>query len=253
MLFLLSSWRKIASIGRTSTLWLLLICVCLFLVGLSRRVSIGPFEFTYWWPSLLEDLRQTFRAATRFGWPLYYLIYIAVIVRILDMSFTLNKRLIFASLFLLINVVDQSPLYMSTFDFYRAKPVLSSLSSERAKSELSNFSSIFFVPVFDLQIDRSTTEESELLWRSGASFYEVLLISSNLNLRSNFAYQSRSVGSIVDLENSELYARLNSGKIDKGELYVFKSLEESDMYAKKFLANVVSFSFGENYFVGLPR
>jgi hypothetical protein len=57
----------------------------------------------------------------------------------------------------------------------------------------------------------------------------------------------------VDLENSELYARLNSGKIDKGELYVFKSLEESDMYAKKFLATVVSFSLGEYYFVGLPR
>jgi len=253
MIFLLPSWRKIASIGRTSTLWLFLICVCLFLVGLSRSVSIGPFEFTYWWPSLLEDLRQTFRAATRFGWPLYYLIYIAVIVRILDMSFTLNKKLIFASLFLLINVADQSPLYMSTSSFFRARPVLSSLSSERAKSELSNFSSIYFVPVFDLQKDRSTTEQSELLWRNGTSFYEVLLISSKLNLRSNFAYQSRSVGSVVELENTKLYARLNSGQIDKGELYVFKSLDESEMLKKKIGEIAVSFSYGSNYFVGLPN
>ena len=252
MIFLLTSWRRIASIGRTPTLWLLLICICLFIVGLSRSVSIGPFEFTYWWPSLLEDMRQTFRAATRFGWPLYYLVYVAVIVRILDMSFALNKKLIFASLLLFINVVDQSPLYMSTFDFYRDKPVLSSMSSERAKSELSNFSSIYFVPVFDLQKDSSTTKQSELLWRSGTSIYEVLLISSKLNLRSNFAYQSRSVGSIVDLENSKLYARLNSGKIEKGELYVFKSLEESEAYASLLPANVVSFSFGGNHFVGLP-
>ncbi len=251
--FLLSSWRKIASIGRTSTLWLLLICLCLFLVGLSRSVSIGPFEFTYWWPSLLEDLRQTFRAATRFGWPLYYLTYVAVIVRILDLSFTLKKKLIFASLLLLINVVDQSPLYFSTSQFYKSEPVVSAMSSDEALSELSNYSSIFFVPAFDLQKDRSTSEKSEFLWRSDSSFYEVLLISSRLNLRSNFAYQSRSVGSIVETENTKMFARLNSGQIDKGELYVFKSLEESDIYAKKFSANVASFSFSGNYFLGLPK
>jgi hypothetical protein len=169
------------------------------------------------------------------------------------MSFTLNKKLIFASLFLLINVADQSPLYMSTSSFFRARPVLSSLSSERAKSELSNFSSIYFVPVFDLQKDRSTTEQSELLWRNGTSFYEVLLISSKLNLRSNFAYQSRSVGSVVELENTKLYARLNSGQIDKGEIYVFKSLDESEMLKKKIGEIAVSFSYGSNYFVGLPN
>jgi hypothetical protein len=253
MIFLLSSRRKIAGISRTSTLWLLLVCLCLFLVGLSRSVSIGPFEFTYWWPSLLEDLRQTFRAATRFGWPLYYLVYVAVIARILDMSFTLNKKLIFASLLLLINVADQSPLYMSTFDFYRAKPVLSSLSSERAKSELSSFSSIYFVPVFDLQKDRSTFEQSEVLWRTRASFNEVLLVSSELNLKSNFAYQSRSVGSVVDLENTKLYARLNSGQIEKGELYVFKSLVESEMLKNKIGEKAVSFSYGSNFFVGLEN
>jgi hypothetical protein len=253
MIFLLSSWRKIATIGRTSTLWLLLVCLCLFLVGLSRSVSIGPFEFTYWWPSLLEDLRQTFRAATRFGWPLYYLIYVAVIVRILDMSFTLYKKLIFASLFLLINVADQSPLYLSTYNYFRADPVLSILSSERAKSELGRFSSIYFVPVFDLQEDRSTTRQSELLWRSGTTIFEVLLLSSKLDLQSNFAYQSRSIGSIVELENAKLFARLNFGKIDKGELFVFKSREESEVYVKKFPADVVSFAYGGNYFVGLPK
>ena len=169
------------------------------------------------------------------------------------MSFTLNKKLIFASLFLLINVADQAPLYMSTSKFFRARPVLSSLSSVRAKSELSNFSSIYFVPVFDLQKDRSTTEQSELLWRNDTSFYEVLLISSKLNLRSNFAYQSRSVGSVVELENTKLYARLNSGQIDKGELYVFKSLDESEMLKKKIGENAVSFLYGSNYFVGLPN
>ena len=165
----------------------------------------------------------------------------------------LSKKLIFASLFLLINVVDQSPLYFSTSLYYRADPSYSSLNTDQAKSELSKFSSINFVPVFDLQKDRSTTKQSELLWRNGASFYEVLLISSKLNLRSNFAYQSRSVGSVVDLENTKLYARLNSGQIDKGELYVFKSLDESEMLKKKIGEKAVSFSYDSNYFVGLEN
>lgn len=79
------------------------------------------------------------------------------------------------------------------------------------------------------------------------------MISSKLNLRSNFAYQSRSVGTVVDLENARLYARLNSGQIEKGELYVFTSLDESEVYVKKFPADVVSFDYGGNYFVGLPK
>jgi hypothetical protein len=92
-----------------------------------------------------------------------------------------------------------------------------------------------------------------VLWRSGASFNEVLLVSSELNLKSNFAYQSRSVGSVVDLENTKLYARLNSGQIEKGELYVFKSLAESEMLKKKIGEKAVSFSYGSNFFVGLEN
>jgi hypothetical protein len=57
----------------------------------------------------------------------------------------------------------------------------------------------------------------------------------------------------VELENTKLYARLNSGQIDKGELYVFKSLDESEMLKKKIGENAVSFSYGSNYFVGLPN
>jgi len=109
------------------------------------------------------------------------------------------------------------------------------------------------VPAFDLQKDRSTSEKSEFLWRDDSSFYEVLLISSRLNLQSNFAYQSRSVGSIVETENTKMFARLNSGQIDKGELYVFKSLAESEMLKKKIGEEAVAFSYGSNFFVGLPN
>jgi hypothetical protein len=57
----------------------------------------------------------------------------------------------------------------------------------------------------------------------------------------------------VDLENTKLYARLNSGQIEKGELYVFKSLAESEMLKKKIGEKAVYFSYDSNYFVGLPN
>jgi hypothetical protein len=251
--FLGVSWRRFTRKLQWPHVWLLLVCIGLFLVGLSRTVSIGPVEFTYWWPAFLEDLRQTFRAATRFGWPLYYLIYIAVSVRVIDFSIALNKKLIFASVLLLINIVDQSPLYFSTAVFYRTESENSDFNTDEVEKLFGSYSSINFVPVFDLQEDRSTAVPSELLWREGASFYEILLISSKFNLKSNFAYQSRPVGNIIENENAKLYERLNAGSINEGELYVFKGLDEAIKFAEKFSENVISFSYRNNYFVGLPN
>jgi len=251
--FLGSTWRRIARICQTPRIWLLLVCFGLFLIGLSRTVSIGPFEFTYWWPSFLEDLRQTFRAATRFGWPLYYLIYTAVSVRIIGLSCSLNKKLIITGTLLLVNVVDLSPLYFSTAVFYREEVENSIFTTNKVEKVFENYSSINFVPVFDLQEDVSTSNQSEMLWRNGAAFYEILLISSKYNLKSNLAYESRSVGTIIESENAELNRRLNAGSIDRGVLYVFKSFEETVTFSKNFADDVVFFSFGENYFIGLPR
>jgi hypothetical protein len=57
----------------------------------------------------------------------------------------------------------------------------------------------------------------------------------------------------VDLENAKLFARLNSGQIENGELFVFKSLDESEMFKKKIGEKAVYFSYDSNYFVGLPN
>jgi hypothetical protein len=251
--FLGVSWRRFTRKFQSPHVWLLLVCIGLFLVGLSRTVSIGPVEFTYWWPTFLEDLRQTFRAATRFGWPLYYLIYIAVSVQIINFLFSLNKKIIFAGVLLLVNVVDQSPLYFSTSTFYRALPKTSILNTNEVIKKFKNYSVINFVPVFDLQEDLSTHNQSEMLWREGTSFLEILMISSKLNLKSNFAYQSRSVGAVIETENTKLYKQLNSGSISSGQLYVFKSLDELTTYKKNFDTNVDFFSIGDNYFLGIPN
>ena len=231
---------------------LLLLGVLLFLVGLSRFVSLGPLEFSYWWPSFFESVRQTFRAATRFGWLLYYLVFIATSVMIGRFAIRDGKRLTVVVLLLMINVLDQYPLYASTFTYFRTDPRGSIWFDSNIYESFSKYSAINLYPVFDLQEDKSTSFESENVWRESSMFMDVLRISSELNLKSTFSYQSRSVGDVIEIENSRLGNRIQSGMIDRGELFAFSNPEDQIGFAEKCSANVLVFSYGGVYFVGLP-
>ena len=231
---------------------LLLLSVLLFLVGLSRVVSVGPFEFSYWWPSFFDSVRQTFRAATRFGWLLYYLALVSVSVVIGRAVINAKKPLSLVALLLLINVMDQSPLYASTFAFYRNEPQNSVWFDSITREVLNQYKTINIYPVFDLQEDKSTSIESEVMWREGSMFVGLLLVSSELNMKSNFAYQSRSVGDVIEIENSRLGNHIQSGTIDRGELFAFSNSDDQIGFAEKCSADVLVFSYSGVYFVGRP-
>ena len=231
---------------------LLLLSVLLFLVGLSRVVSVGPFEFSYWWPSFFDSVRQTFRAATRFGWLLYYLVFVSVSVVIGRAVISAKKPLSLVVLLLLINVTDQSPLYASTFAFYRNESQNSVWFDSSTREVLNHYMAINIYPVFDLQEDKSTSLESEAMWREGSMFAGLLLVSSELNMKSNFAYQSRSVGDVIEKENSRLGNRIQSGTINRGELFAFSNSDDQIRFAEKCSAGVLLFSYGGVYFVGRP-
>jgi hypothetical protein len=156
------------------------------------------------------------------------------------------------ALLLLINVTDQSPLYASTFAFYRNEPQNSVWFDSSTREVLNQYKTINIYPVFDLQEDKSTSIESEAMWRESSMFVGLLLVSSELNMKSNFAYQSRSVGDVIEIENSRLGNRIQSGMIDPGELFAFSNPEDQIMFAEKCSADVLVFSYGGVYFVGNP-
>jgi hypothetical protein len=249
VIFLSKFWQKIDY----HHVILLLLGVLLFLVGLSRVVSVGPFEFSYWWPSFFESVRQTFRAATRFGWLLYYLIYVVVSVSIGRLTVGVGKRMAIAVSLLAIGVLDQSPLYASTFAYYRNEPQSSIWFDPNTLESLSRYSVINLYPVFDLQEDKSTGLNSEAVWRESSMFMDVLRVSSELNLKTNFAYQSRSVGDVIEKENSRLSDLIRSGTVGRGELFAFSSAEEQINFAENCSTDVLVFSYGGVYFVGLPN
>jgi hypothetical protein len=107
--------------------------------------------------------------------------------------------------------------------------------------------------VFDLQEDKSTGLNSEAVWRESSMFMDVLRVSSELNLKTNFAYQSRSVGDVIEKENSRLSDLIRSGTVGRGELFAFSSAEEQINFAENCSTDVLVFSYGGVYFVGLPN
>jgi hypothetical protein len=152
----------------------------------------------------------------------------------------------------MINVLDQYPLYASTFTYFRTEQQGSIWFDSNIYESLSQYSAINIYPVFDLQEDKSTSFESEKLWRESSMFTDVLRISSELKLKSNFSYQSRSVGDVIEIENSRLDNRIQSGMIDRGELFAFSNPKDQIGFAEKCSADVLVFSYGGVYFVGRP-
>jgi uncharacterized protein DUF6311 len=96
------------SIDRRSLVPLLLISIGLCLYALSNRVAIGSSEvFAYTIPYPLDRLTNTFRSSGRMFWPVYYLIYLAVLC---FMFHRLERRVAITvcSMMLVVQVADSS-------------------------------------------------------------------------------------------------------------------------------------------------
>jgi hypothetical protein len=245
----ISKWRGIRWRFEST---LILACLIMFAVGLSNRVAFGPFEVSYWWPQVFSDLRQVVRAATRFGWPLYYLICIYVCKRIVEASTIKPLRIVLSVLLISINFVDQSPLLFSIASKYRFDQDRPDDFRSEMKEIFSDYSVIKIFPVFDLQVNSSTNYLSEEVWRSSPDLTGLLFAASELNKNINFSYQSRPVGSIIESENQQMVQNLNSGEINKGELYIFSTFEDVSVFSLQFGNEVKVFSSGGIFFAGNP-
>jgi hypothetical protein len=227
--------------------------IAMFFVGLSNQISILGSEFHYWWPSQLLEIRQIFRSATRFGWPLAYLIALFVCLRVLVSEHLKRFRRLLAVVLLVVNLVDLNPLLRESYRDFRRED----LNAVQFRTELtqifSRYSTINIYPAFDLQIDDAGVFDSESVWRNTKLWQAVLFSASELNLRSNFAYVSRPVGEVIASENQKSEYILSQGLLQKGDLYVF--ISKSDL--EKFMSNVPDgaeiFSAGQLEFIGLPN
>lgn len=245
--------RDSGVIKNRAFLSLALVSLAMFAVAVSNRVSVSSFDFSYWWPNQLLELRQIFRSATRFGWPLAYLISFLICIRILTIEKLSKFRVQLVCLLLIFNLFDLSPLLKETYrDFRREDRHVVNLRND-LKIVFSDYSRIYLFPVFDIQVDDAGIYESESIWRESRLWQDVMIVASEANLPANFAYVSRPVGSIVGQKNMETLQKLQNGDLSPGDLIIFISEDDFKLANSLFPVGVVRFSAGDLYFIGMPK
>ena len=201
---------------------LLSVCFFMFLVALSNRVVFVRHEFTYWLPSRILDLRQTFRAATRFAWPMYYLLTLAGVVAMVRL---VRRRVVMTIVTLLlvgIHVLDQIPglayahRELSSQPSYRS-PLVDPEWGNLAK----NYTKINLFPNFDLQVGEGSPDAE--FWNG--EWYHFARFAVENQLATGFGYFNRPITKYLVTDNTKMTRELTSGNLEANTMYVLSNPE----------------------------
>ena len=226
------------------------VCFLLFVFALSNRVVFLNFQIRYWWPHFALDAKESFRATSRFGWPLYYLIYLAVVFLIWARK---GSRLVSNMLLItlvLLQFVDQSTAIQSftSREIAQGIPLMSDLESS---DDLHNrYSKIKIYPVFDLQDDDKSQISKE--WTINNRWFDVSRIAASNNLPINFAYLARTSTKVIDDENLQTLNDFNNDLSGSGILYIFSSRKDFQFFVDKSSPGAEIFFQNDLYFIGFP-
>jgi hypothetical protein len=193
----------------------------LFIFALSNRISISGYELTYWWPQLFHDVRQVFRASSRFGWPLYYLLVTTAFCFVVyRLSFT--KRVAFAVAVLLLSVADGgNGIQRIRNELSTSNEYVSTIKDEKWTDLAENNDQLFIYPNFDL--DSSLGMSSDYPWAE--RWFDLAKFAVNNDLATNFGGTPRPISDFVVTENLRMQKEFASGNLDSQTIYVIGDTE----------------------------
>jgi hypothetical protein len=208
--------------------WLIGALVIMLLVAFSHRIGIAGREVAYWWPEVLKDTRQVFRAATRFGWPLYYALMLGAVVAT---SRVLPKKWAPAAIgvICLFNVIDVLPGVQETHYHITDKyGSIRAQSTEKWESILANKSHVKVFPNFDLQVGNTVpdAENFEKNW------YLLARLALDHNMSTNFGYVSRPITEHIAREDALVQAGLSVGELDPEVVYIIGNKQTWQQFAE---------------------
>ena len=210
---------------------IVLCAITLYLLALSNKISIAGFEVSYWWPPLLNDFRQAFRAATRFSWLLYYLFLLFGLVSIFRFGLKDRIRSFVVLSFVLFHFVDIYPgishLRNKQIEFDKR---ISSLTSPAWDEIARDRSHLILYPNFDLQTDK-IIEDTEL-WNE--HWQDFALYAVKKGMSTNFVYTSRSMFNEIEAQNRSLRLHLLNGDIDRSDIWVVADRELIKLIENKY-------------------
>ena len=210
---------------RTATWWrtvfpLLAACVFLFLVAMSNRVAIVRHEFYFWLPESVLDLRQTFRAATRFAWPMYYLLTLAGVVALVRL--VRGRRAIVMAVLLLVGVhtLDQIPGLVYAHRQLSSQPSYRSPLVDPEWGNLAKkYTRINVFPNFDLQVGEGSPDAE--FWNG--EWYHFARFAVDNEMVTGFGYFSRPVTRFLEQDNSRMTRELTTGNLEANAIYVLSN------------------------------
>ena len=210
---------------RMATWWrtvvpLLAACVFLFLVAMSNRVAIVRHEFYFWLPESVLDLRQTFRAATRFAWPMYYLLTLAGVVALVRL--VRGRRAIVMAVLLLVGVhtLDQIPGLVYAHRQLSSQPSYRSPLVDPEWGNLAEkYTRINVFPNFDLQVGEGSPDAE--FWNE--EWYHFARFAVDNEMVTGFGYFSRPVTRFLSQDNLRMAQELATGDLEPNAIYVLSN------------------------------
>ncbi len=226
-IFCISVWRSRNDLLKTRWMPIGVISILLFFFALSNQITFAHLELDYWWPDIFLYLRGVFRAASRFGFALYYLIMLGSIVSVSRM-FSKKMAAIILGLLLTVSLVDQySGLRQSHKDLSSITPIEKTLIDNEWNQISKGYSRLVIDKNFDLQVDGAVPISARVFsenWFSLASF------AADHQLSTNFGYVPRPIQTFIRDEDLRVEKELLSGSLDRNTIYLISNEKDWTRY-----------------------
>jgi hypothetical protein len=231
VIFMLTKYLRLRLIQSTGPLFV--VCFLMFLFAVSNHPAIARREYSYWWPGSIESLKAIFRATTRFGWPLYYLMMAAVLIAVAKV---LSKRWNTAAiaLLLVIQMIDIGPsIHHLHQDVSSSSTYRSMQTDPRWKVLAKSHSNIDLYPNFDLQLDESPTN----IMKWDKSWFSFCQFAVDNHLTINSGLSARPLGEFPHRDNRRMFYELSTGKLDKETIYVIALEDDWSLFKQQLGSN----------------
>jgi hypothetical protein len=195
---------------------MLLVAFAMFLYAMSNRISIFGSDFVYWWPTLLHDLREVFRASSRFGWPLYYLVTVAAFLWF-SLSVSKRSKIVLSSLVLTVSLLDgASGMNQIHREISRTERYVSTIQNDTWFDLANNRDKLYIYPNFDL--DSGLGTEDPFPWRE--RWFDLAKFAVSHDMEANFGGTPRPIRNFVLKENQRIANQFSKGMMEAKSIYI---------------------------------
>lgn len=215
-------FRNRSAIDLRRHLPILLTSIILLLIAASNKMVFIRREFMVPIPSEIAELRQVFRSATRFAWPLTYLLVLYGVIALLK-STRVFWKIVIVFTFVFLQFVDSSKLVNETYRHFHDEEHVVLLENKHWNSIGREIEAVRLVPTFDLVSDGKSKDAEE--WLIEGRWFSLIEFASRQGAKINFGYVARPTPEYVERTNKSVSLAVQSGFFEHRAMYVFATPE----------------------------